>query len=224
MKTRRKGNILTILVILFVCISFLVPGILLSLQEKQLEEQVFTRAKKESKLDVEAEKIYLVKAIHDIEEGSNLITVENWHKVYTTAKNTKEEFRLTEIGKQIEKLENLQILQDTGIDRPTQYSVHSNTTGYQDKEGQYFLGNIQVEIEQDRYEGVMESKTCKFLSLAFQKEKLYEGRSKKEILESFIQYLDLYIIDDWEYKEVLRLEIWDGRNEIRKGKFSNHFM
>ena len=93
MKTNRKGNWITLLVLCFVFASFLVPNFVLSMQEKQLEEQVFTRDKKISKLDVEAEKIYLVKAIHEIEENSNSIFTQQKQVGYTT-KGKKEEFRL----------------------------------------------------------------------------------------------------------------------------------
>ncbi len=201
MKKKRRGNVITMFAILFVVFSFLVPEILLSMQEKQLEEKVFTREKKESKLDVEAEKIYLVRAIHEIEEVSNLIAIEKWHEVYTTSKGQKEDFKLTEVGKQMEKLEEFQILQGTGIDIPSNYSVYSNTTGYRNNQKEYLLGNVQVEIEGNKYELVMESKTGKILTIVLPKEKICEERTKQEILESFLHYLDLYIIDDWEYKE-----------------------
>ena len=200
MTTNRTGNWITLLVLCFVFASFLVPNFVLSMQEKQLEEQVFTRDKKISKLDVEAEKIYLVKAIHEIEENSNSIFTQQKQVGYTT-KGKKEEFRLTEIGKQMEKLQDTSILQEIGIDIPISYTMYSNIIGYQNNHTQYFLENIQLVIEEDKYELVRESKTNKLLSVACAKEKLQEGRSKQEILQSFIEYLDLYIIDDWKYEE-----------------------
>jgi len=216
MKRKRKGNILTILIVLFVCICFCLPSVLLSQQEKRLEKQIFTREKQESKLDVEAERIYLVKAIHCIEEESNIIAVEKWHEAYSTDQNEKEVLGTTEVGKQIAKLEDFQILQSTGINSPVEYTIYSNTTGYRNDKNEYLLDNVQVVIEQElgksdysqmlieqgQYELVMEEKTGKILSIVLPKQKLYEGKTKEEILESFTHYLDLYIIDDWKYEQM----------------------
>jgi len=202
MKTNRIGNGIILLVLCFVFVSFLMPRFVLSVQEKQLEEQVFIREKKTSKLDVEAEKIYLVKAIHEIEENSNSIFIKRDQVAYTK-EGENEEFGLTELGKQMKKLQDTSILQEIGIDIPISYTIYSNTIGYQSNNIQYLLENIQLAIKEDEYEFVMESKTNKLLSIACSKDKLQEGRTKQEILQSFIQYLDLYIIDDWKYEEGL---------------------
>ena len=49
----------------------------------------------------------------------------------------------------------------------------------------------------NKYELEIETKTCKILSIAIEKENLAND-TNEEIMRNFVKYLDLYIIDDWK--------------------------
>lgn len=63
----RKAFML-LLVSVIICISFLMPNILFAIEDLKMESKVYKKEALDNKIDVQAENIYLVRAIHDIED------------------------------------------------------------------------------------------------------------------------------------------------------------
>jgi len=62
-----KKVFMFLVVIIIIVLSFLVPNVLLKMEDFKIESISYKEKRSNSKIDVHAENIYLVKAIHDIE-------------------------------------------------------------------------------------------------------------------------------------------------------------
>ena len=57
-----------------------------------------------------------------------------------------------------------------------------------------------LDFDNSEYLIKVESKTGKILYIALDKNKIWNKDNPKQILENYIKYLNLYIIDDWKYE------------------------
>lgn len=204
---KNRGIILIIFVMILV--SFFVPNLLFWLEDFRIEKQICAIAKPKSKVDVQAEKIYLVRAIHDMEGFYRNLAIREKEKVvyYANGNNirvapseivsttkVKDETTFAELKNEIAKLETGNVLKNLKIGEEEQNLgyVSERTYAKEDddyKTKYYYFKNGEIEIE-------IENKTGKILSILFPKESLLEDR--QEMKKNFVKYLDLYIIDDWK--------------------------
>lgn len=63
-----KKVLMFLLVSVIIYLSCLMPNILFAIEDLKMESKVYIQEEKNNKIDVQAENIYLVKAIHDIED------------------------------------------------------------------------------------------------------------------------------------------------------------
>lgn len=207
-----KKLLLYILAILIIVFSFIIPKLLFRIEDLSRETEIFVKEKYKNKIDVQAEKIYLVRFIHDVFgikdqmvfNDSNKKTVATVPMITSSDNTAPSELLKSEISK----------LVDCGIIKEVSFHNHVNfaeTTALFSKEYSVTTTSISVLKENDKEaieEGLgiaIEEKTGKIISLDFSKSLLREDKDKKTKLESYAKYLDLDIIDDWKYEdEVLK--------------------
>ena len=197
-----KNKIISFGVIFVIFASFLAPKILLEMEDLQAEKQIFTQSKTKRKIDVQAEKIYLVKAIHDMGESS--IKIQSQTKVISDIESTfvaethsmqEEKKLISQVKNELLKLEESKILKDMSASFE---SAEFNFKNYTNYKSQYemcytFLGNKTTEMSVG-----IESKTGKILFAVFPNDKLQTELETEKILENYVKYLDLYVIGDWK--------------------------
>ncbi len=214
-----RNKLLILLVFVIVLLSFFLPKWLFEIEDLKAENQLFSVVKPKSKMDVQAEKIYLVKAIHDMSEGNRNVLISQKQPVYGDDHTRYAEVESTEIIKTVQgqeeneinrlkselsKLENGKVLKALNIDANfASYDIEVGNFMYSNQESQYEIKQFCLESEMDRFNLEIEDKTGKILYLLFPKEKLCEDREIEEILQDYIGYLDLYIIDDWTFENNL---------------------
>ena len=199
-----KNIIIYIVVFVMILISFKLPGILLQIEEAHIESKVYEKGKKEKSIDIETEKIYLVKAIHDIEDENHPVEiVVNGNKYFLTEQAVDNNSIQTgkKIDEELLKLKEANIVKKFEIDNRNNYSIGIVNKFYKKEKGEYILYTAKLTINNKEYSLEMENKTGKILSLTLEKDNFNDTTSRKETLEKYINYLDLYMIDDWEYKE-----------------------
>lgn len=199
-----KNKIISLGVILLIFTSFLAPKILLEMEDVQAEKQIFTQSKTKTKIDVQAEKIYLVQAIHDMSESSMEIQsqtkiISDIESTFVEETYTKQEEKnlISQVKNELLKLEESKILKDmsASVDN-TEYNFKNYTNLKKEYEMCYFfLGNKTTEMSVG-----IEGKTGKILFAVFPKNKLSTDLDKQEILENYVKYLDLYMIGDWKFE------------------------
>lgn len=204
-------NVLIVLsgfiIILF---SFFMPKLFFKLEDLSREKEIFAKAKKESKIDVEAEKIYLVRTIHDIYDFENKkITAYygNGKEVVTSATtrvDTGNKSPTQEIKEEISKLFSSNILENKIDFNQILYYTERLNVFYKE----YSVLNVSITIEEYSYlDFSIESKTGKIIAIAFNQESYQKNIEKSELLKNYVKYLDLDIIDDWKFEEnVLKSE------------------
>ena len=72
-----KNIIIYVIVCIIILATFKIPEILLEIENYNIGIAVYEKEKNERKLDIEAEKIYLVKAIQDIETENNSVKISS---------------------------------------------------------------------------------------------------------------------------------------------------
>ena len=116
----------------------------------------------------------------------------------------QEENEINRLKSELSKLENGKVLKALNIDANfASYDIEVGNFMYSNQESQYEIKQFCLESEMDRFNLEIEDKTGKILYLLFPKEKLCEDREIEEILQDYIGYLDLYIIDDWTFENNL---------------------
>lgn len=187
-------------VLLIVFASFKIPGLLFEVQEKYMQTHAYEREKSKGNINIETEKIYLVKAIHDIEKESSsaVIGYQDVNKKNIIVSSAKEESETSkEIQKELEKLQEHQILKRFEIKENKQWKVGFTHRFYRTDNANYIVNYVSLEIGDNRHMLEIEDKTGKIIHIVSETDNLFEGMSSKDILERYIQYLDLYIIEDW---------------------------
>lgn len=204
MKKKISNIIIYIIVVIIILASFIIPSLLFEMQELDIEMAVYNNDNIENnkKLSVEAEDIYLVKAIHDIESekiGVTIQSAETSEKILTT--NDVNSDKISEIKKEIEKLEEYNIINNVESSSKSKLLIGIINKVYQKDKIKYTINNVSLTQDNYNYQMDVEEKTGKIIRLAITKDKLNNEIETKEILKNYIQYLDLYIIDDWVFED-----------------------
>ena len=199
---RIKNMIIYLLFCIAILILFRTPEYLLKIEENNIENEVYEKKKIDPKIDIQTEKIYLVKAIHDMESDDSKVEISSSQKswILVESPSTEENKSIPNVSKkQLQKLKEFNILRNFDIDEDSKYNVRLISKTYQGEEN-YAIDNIFFTTTNELYNIEMEEKTEKILFINFAKEDIYDGISKEEILINYVKYLDLYIIDDWHYE------------------------
>lgn len=200
---RRIENMLVyVAVAIMIGASFKMPEILVGIENKKIEKEVYEKENSKNVLDVEAEKIYLVKAIHSMESGNYMVTLnsENMKNgksvVIEVSKDTKDD-----VEEELLKLKEYNILGnfENNITGETQIGIINKL--YRSEDDQYRIDSFFLKMGEDEYYIDREYKTGKILCAGFKKEDTNSCSNKEEIMKNYIQYLNLYIIDDWKYED-----------------------
>lgn len=199
-----KNKLIISSVFFILLLSFLAPQILFEMEDLRMEKQIFTQSKTKRKIDVQAQKIYLVKAIHDMSGSSmeiqsqTVVASSNKKVLVEESQSEQEEEKvINQVKNEFLKLEECKILKDMNASfSTTEYNVKNYVNFKKEYEMHYtFLGNKTSEMSLGR-----ESKTGKILFAVFPKDKLQTELERQEILENYVKYLDLYMIGDWKFE------------------------
>ncbi len=202
-----KKVILFLIAIIIIIFSFIMPKLFLQIEDISREKEMFARPKTEKKIDVQAEKIYLVKFIHDMYQLENdTVYYNNGKKVAISMPVTEKAVNTLpteQIKDEISKLVSIGIIKDVDYDIIKDYDETKNIFN-----SAYTVVTSSLVTE---YYGLgigMEEKTGKIISMDFPKSMLKEDDiSKQKQLENYAKYLDLDIIGDWEYEnQILKSE------------------
>lgn len=201
-----KNLIIYIVVLAIVLLSFKVPEWILKNEEDNMEMPYYWEQGK-SKIDVEAEKIYLVRAIHDIQEGISKVAINADKHGYTVEFNDSERKqipRAKNLDKELLKLKEYNLLEypnsiETSNGQYDAMSIIDRT--YEVDEKFYTISNIELILEGNMYEIEVEEKSGKIIFISFDKNEIDNTIDRETILRSYVNYLDLHIIDDWKYED-----------------------
>lgn len=184
-----------IIVCIIILLSFKIPNILLENKTYNISLEIYKTEKTKRDIDVEAKNIYLVNAIHEIEESQNIVEITS-NKKYLFLAEKEESGYFENIENELEKLKDYNIL--TNFNGIQNYKIKLINKGYyQNGEMKYTLLDILLEQEKN-YNLEIENKTGKILNISTRKEN-FNFTDKKDLMINFVKYLDLYIINDWEY-------------------------
>lgn len=127
-----KTNLLFLLALIVIAFSFIMPKMLLQVEDLSREQEIFTRQEKKSKINVQAEKIYLVRFIHDVYELRNTKVA-----YYDDKKSVAVSMPITEKGRntslpeafknEISKLVTSGIINDIDFDEFVNYDETTKT-------------------------------------------------------------------------------------------------
>ncbi len=227
MKKYLKKSIIFFLSLIVILFSFIMPKLLFEAEDFAKEKEIYAKEKVKSKIDVEAEKIYLVKAIHEIydnlmitpsgkeavyyydkDDYKKVIDIEkNEYKKISLAEGYEDLFKSSEeaqkINDEIKKLENNNILNEVSFNNNTKYLIKHYGTNYSMLRNNELIKSIDVIWEDYDINIEVENKTGKIIMISFPKDKIKDDVEIKEILENYIKYLDLYILGDWDFRNQL---------------------
>lgn len=197
-----KKFIIYVLFILIILASFKAPEILFKLQNELAETEVHKIKEEKCKIDIETQKIYLVKAIHDMEQEKMDYTImydntQDKYRIIESISNDEEAKK--EICKEIIKLQDSGVISNLNINAETLIRKENLDRKYTNKENKYTINCHYMEVDNDYFGYEIESKTEKIIYIVLD-EKFIPEIEKEEILKNYIKYLELAIIDDWEYK------------------------
>lgn len=167
-----------------------------------MESNIYNKRKISSKIDIETQKIYLVKAIHDIETGIMKIGKKEMKLVEIVETNVTQNYNNSEKSDIIVKINNeLESLEQNHIFEKLIFNDEAIIIAeydYVNKEKEYTVTHFESTINQMSFN--IEKKTGKIISINFNKNILNKNIDKKEVLENYVKYLNLYIIDDWTFE------------------------
>ncbi len=202
MKSKIKSSIIYIIVVIIVIVSLKVPEILLQVEDRIIEMQVYEKQKYKDSIDVEAEKVYLVNAIHAIESEDSVVELINNKETQWVITAVDEEGNgvMKRWKNELLKLVEFNVLNNVESSKKGKYEVRLINKIYQSGDEKYIIHKSSVYINKEQYDIEIEEKTGKILYILFDKSKLYNA-TKEEILRNYVKYLDLYIIDDWKLED-----------------------
>lgn len=187
-----KNIIIYVFVFIIIFSSFKIPKIILQIENKNIEKAVYEKVQEKNSIDIEAEKIYLVKAIHNIDEYSAFAinqSIKTGEIFVSDIENLNEP-----IYRELMKLKEINILKDINEEGNCRMSFINKL--YETADNEYTIKNVLLEVEGNNYELDVEEKTGKILSVFFKNENI----DKEEVMRKYVQYLDLHIIDDWKFE------------------------
>ncbi len=205
---RKIGNV--IVYILFAAVifaSFRLPDILLKSYDVSFGASMYDLSGRQSiDIEIEADEIYLVKAIHDMETAAE----EQYHN-YIFFAGSLEEYKIglgqeepaqsedVQAEDEIARLKECGVLQET--DTLTGAETEILKEVYKTDQSEYIIDNLFFLPESSVWLLEREEKTGKILTVCFSGRNMPEEAERRELLENYIRYLDLYIIDDWVYED-----------------------
>ena len=195
-----KNGIIFIFVCVIVLSSFKLPEVLLKMENNNFEAAIFSKEK--NNIDIETQNIYLVKAIHEIESGKSIEISKPEEKLLFEKLVLNNRETQSNYEQELCKLQECKILKNVDFNQDSNGVVSILKTEYKVEDNIYEVNHIilKYENEKNNYVFNIESKTGKIIYIAFKKENIYAENNQKEILNNFINYLNLHVIDDWEYK------------------------
>ena len=205
-----KNLIIYFSVVVIVFFSLKAPNFLLNNLSKNIEKRFYEIEETKNPINVEAEKIYLVKAIHNIRSDSPVVTInsDNGKTLVQNSKNATYEISTESsenefwtIKKELENMRNYSILTNLELDDSEQSRMEIISKSYLNK-NKYIVHNVLVSVGNSEIHLEIEDKTGKIIYIYFDKDKLFDSNDE-EVLRNFVKYLDLHIIDDWKYSEDL---------------------
>lgn len=191
MKNNFKNFIVILCVLLVVIFSFCIPKIFFKIEDIYMRNDIVTRKKNNNKIDVETQKIYLVKAIHETKDGTLKISY-NEH-------NINFEILCSNINKELQNLTENEIIVNLNIEDYEDSSIVEYK--YTSDDNEYTIQQYSARGKNGMFVSIdIEKKTGKIISLYLDKNIINGQISKREILENYVKYLNLYIIDDWKFE------------------------
>lgn len=194
-----KKFLLSFIVIVIIVFSFITPKLLFAIEDTARAKEIFARAKNESKIDVQAENIYLVKTLHELYMAKKVYDIKTSSTVIAKAPTTEytdEAVTLNKVKEETKKMIDIGILKNINLD---EYSSNATELKVFSKDCTIITDNLS----KDNTHGigvVIEEKTGKIISLDFNKQIFRMEVSQRKQLEDFVKYLELDIIDDWKYE------------------------
>lgn len=212
-----KNLIIYFSVVVIVFLSLKAPNFLMNKLSKNIEKKFYKIEENKNQIDVEAEKIYLVKAIHNIRSDNPTVSInsnngkviaqtEEMYEIVSEAENS-----FPNINKELKDIENYNILANLNLDGFKEYGIGIISKTYLNK-NKYIVHNVLVSLDNVEIHLEVEDKTKKIIYLYFDKD-LFSSQNIKETLENFVRYLDLNIINDWKYSEDLISEKYYLKSE-----------
>ncbi len=201
MKNKIINFIIYIMVFIIIFASFLIPNKLFEIQDQNLEMAIYSENNsKSNNISMEVEDIYLVKALHDIESENTVVVIvsksdEKISSINTVADSTK----VAEIKSKVEELKQHNIIKNNEILDDSKMLVTTVNKTYMKNETNYEIYNVSLSVNNHNYQMDIDEKTGKIIKIITNKQNLNDTIEKKQILENYIKYLDLYFIDDWVY-------------------------
>lgn len=207
-----KSFIIYFSVVIIVFFSLKAPSFLMEKLSKDIEKNVYKIEENKTQIDVEAEKIYLVKAIHNIRSDSPTVTINSSNGEILAQKSETEVYEIStdesesknnfpDIDKELKNMEDYNILTNLNLDNLNNYGIGIISKTYLNK-NKYIVHNVLVSIDNTEIHLEIEDKTGKIIYIYFDKN-IFLSNNIKETLENFVRYLDLHIIKDWKYGEDL---------------------
>ena len=197
-----KNIVIYLIVFIIILVSFMMPEVLLKIEENKMEGIVYEKKSQKNQLYVDAENIYLVKAIHDIEK-INAVEITSSEKIewVLVEKSFDEEKDEYVALNELKKLEDYNILKLGNIEN---YSFTVINKLYHNDKEQYIIYNILLMTNNRSFNFEIEAETKKILKIYLETNDIED---REELMLNFIKYLNLYIIDDWKYEdEILKSE------------------
>lgn len=220
----KKNFLLVFFSIIIIVFSFVMPNLLLGAEDVAREKEIFIRQKKQNKkIDVQAEKIYLVTFIHDIyqikdEKIYNVKTKSTSYSGPVTSR-IEQESPTEKFKNEISKLISNEILNEINFDEYIDYLEVENYFPLD-----YIVRSCSMPKENgDFIEINVEQKTGKIISIYFSENFLRTDAEVEKQLRNYAKYLDLDIIDDWEFHNNI-LESEKAQLTIMLDKKENSYM
>lgn len=203
-----KNIIIYVLVVFIIIASLKIPEILFEVENKNLEKKVFKKEKIESKIQAEAENIYLVKALRDISSDDTIVAIGSNEKIgkYVLVESENNlPNNVYDIYKEILKLKDFGIIKDFSLENNENSTISMINRYYENKSNKYEITGFEIDSKGKKYEFVTENKTGKLIIFCCPKEdvNIDNSNSLETLLRNYIKYLDLYIIDDWKFENGL---------------------
>ncbi len=206
MKSKITNFLIYLIVFTIIFASFIIPNKLFEIQDQSFEMAIFTENNpKGNSISVEAEDIYLVKALHDIESEKTGVIISS-REMITAVKdeninisNDENPSEITKIKSELKKLNQCNIIKNNnGLDE-SKMEINIINKQYKNDKTKYIVNSIFLITNDYNCKFDIEEKTGKIIWLMVNKENINNSIEKREIIENYIKYLDLYIIDDWVY-------------------------
>jgi len=196
-------NILICLVsLIIIVLTFAIPNLLFRIEDLQNDRKEYSISKAESKIDVKAQKVYLVKVINEIQNGRlNLAVNDLLYSISLNEKSNNESDTILQKLKRERKsiIDNMIIKEEFSNNNEELLQYEVQERNYSNKTTKYVINQIVLSLgDGKRILVEMEEKTGKILLYSSSIAEI-EGLEEEEILKNFVKYLDLYIIDDWKY-------------------------